>query len=43
VQKWLGLAKYVKKSVNILIRYNLTNIVEAETDIFACTNIPFLL
>jgi hypothetical protein len=41
--KLLELAKYVSKSLNILIQYNLTNTVEAGTDILSSTNIPFLL
>jgi hypothetical protein len=43
VCKIQGLAKFVGNSVNILIRYNITNTVEAGTDILSCTNIPLLL
>ena len=36
----INLAKFVGKSVNILIQYNILNSIAAGTDIMSCTNIP---
>jgi hypothetical protein len=35
-------AKFVGKSVNILLNYNITNTIETGTDILFCINFPLL-